>query len=107
MPPEALDDGERRNDDGGAEEHDTRETGGVCDRIRRFTDAVDGNDVQQRRSHDATADDPSVAAHENSRSRGFAVDALPNSSSAAFCAFVSFAGTVTRSRASRSPRPSP
>ena len=47
-----------------------------------------------------------VVVHQlNSLSRGLVVVAFWNSSSASRCAFVSFAGTVTRTRASRSPRP--
>src|SRR5256885_1316373 len=45
--------------------------------------------------------------HENSASRGSSCEAFFNSSIASRSFFVSFFGTVSRSRASRSPRPFP
>src|SRR5919204_2973617 len=48
-----------------------------------------------------------VTAHEKSLSRGFSRDAFFSSSSASRSFFVSFFGTLTRTRASRSPLPEP
>src|SRR5262249_57442428 len=64
---------------------------------------VDGGEVGGDGDHVAGA----IVHQLNSFSRGLAFWALRRFSSASRSAFVSFLGTCTRSRASRSPRPPP
>src|SRR4051812_19368040 len=97
--------GERNQADTGREGGPRGEQDETAERAARFAELVHvqreaaGREADQRESG-------CRRPHEKT-SRGFSFETFRSSSSACFSAFESFFGTVTRTRASRSPLPPP